>query len=97
MAHIDHMTAPLAIRFGDGTEKVVAHCFPHTLGLLYLDIFWHQSSPEQAAHLIKGKISGDGPWKIGDAVIRVLGCNHTDPQLQSQYAPWKEHLENNGH
>ena len=35
------VTAPLALRcIGDET-KVIAACFPHPLGLLYLETFWH--------------------------------------------------------
>lgn len=96
MAAIEDVTAPLVIRFGDGTERVVAHCFPHPSGLLYLDLFWHQGTPDSAAHLLRGQLLGEGPWRIGDAVVRVLGCHHTDPQLQAQYLPWKEYLEQHG-
>ncbi len=96
MAHIDQVTAPLVIRFADGREKVVAACFPHPRGLLYLDLFWHQTSPDKAAHLIDGEFSGDGPWRVGDARIRVLGCHHTDPHLQDQFAPWQAYLQERG-
>jgi len=93
MARIETVTAPLVIRFADGAEKVVAKCFPHRLGLLYLDLFWHQQSPQEAAHLVRGTLRGEGPWRIGDVTIRVLGCHNTDPHLQDQYLPWKEYLE----
>lgn len=96
MAAIEDVTAPLVIRFSDGTEKVVAHCFPHPSGLLYLDLFWHQSTPDDSAHLIHGQLQGDGPWKVNGAVIRVLGCHNTDPELQVQYLPWRQYLEQQG-
>lgn len=96
MAAIEDVTAPLVIRFANGTEQVVAHCFPHPRGLLYLDLFWHERTPEEAAHLLRGQLRGDGPWRVEDAVIRVLGCHNTDPHLQSQYLPWKEYLEQQG-
>ena len=95
------MTAPLVIRFADGSEKVVAHCFPHPLGLLYLDLFWNLATPDEAAHLVRGKLQGDGPWKVEDnsgttrASVRVLGCQHTDPALHPHYQPWKAWLESN--
>ena len=101
MAGIDEMTAPLVIRFSDGSEKVTAHCFPHPLGLLYLDPFWNLNTPDEAAHLVHGTLEGDGPWKITDecgktlASVRVLGCQNTDPELQTHYQPWKAWLENN--
>lgn len=93
MAQIESVTTPLVIKFSDGNERVVAACFPHPKGLLYLDLFWHHSTPDQAAHLLPGTLSGEGPWRIGDNLIRVLGCHHTDPALQLQYLPWKEYLE----
>jgi len=101
MANIDEMTAPLVIRFADGSEQITAHCFPHPLGLLYLDPFWNLSSPDEAAHLVRGRLEGDGPWKSSDedgktlASVRVLGCQNTDPHLHPHYQPWKAWLENN--
>ncbi|WP_456444419.1 hypothetical protein [Thiolapillus sp.] len=92
MAHIDTVTAPLIIRFSQKEEKVVARAFPHPLGLVYLDLFWHLSTPDQAAHLIRGQLQGDGPWRVGDARIRILGCASTDPHLQEQYVPWRDYL-----
>ena len=46
--------------------------------------------------LLPGALTGEGPWRIGDAVIRVLGCQNTDPHLQGQYLPWKAYLEQHG-
>ncbi|WP_296698517.1 hypothetical protein [Thiocapsa sp. UBA6158] len=37
MADIFSVTAPLALRCPDGTRKVIAACFPHSRGLLYLE------------------------------------------------------------
>lgn len=96
MAHLETVTTPLVVRRADGSEKVVAACFPHPLGALYLDLFWHLSSPDEAAHLLTGKLSGEGPWRVGDAVIRTLGCHHTDPHLQDQITPWRDYLEQQG-
>ncbi|MCB1723510.1 MAG: hypothetical protein KDJ39_07430 [Gammaproteobacteria bacterium] len=92
MPAIDSVTAPLVLRHADGNEQLVAACFPHPLGLLYLDLYWHRSGPEHAAHLIRGALSGDGPWRIGDARLRVLGCHNTDPHLQASFAAWQRYL-----
>lgn len=89
------MTAPLVLRDDDGSEKLVAACFPHPMGLLYLDLFWHLKKPDEAAHLIKGELTGKGPWKIGGTVIRVLGCQHTDPHLQNAFSQWRDYLQQN--
>lgn len=96
MAAIETVTAPLVIRFSDDHEQVIAAAFPHPAGLLYLDLFWHLRKPDQAAHLLRGELRGDGPWRIGDAVIRVLGCHNTDPHLQDQFQPWNRYLEEQG-
>ena len=93
MADIFSVTAPLALRCPDGTRKVIAACFPHSRGLLYLDPFWHRRTPREAAHLIEGELQGEGPWKIGTCVISVLGCHGTDPDLAAAYAQWRAYLE----
>ncbi|HHH12981.1 MAG TPA: hypothetical protein ENJ98_01980 [Thiolapillus brandeum] len=96
MARIETVTAPLVVRYADGREQVVARAFPHPRGLVVLDLFWHQSTPDRAAHLLEGELTGEGPWRVGKAVIRVLGCHHTDPHLQEQFLPWKRYLEAHG-
>ncbi len=96
MARLETVTAPLVIRFSDGSEKVVSRAFPHPEGVVYLDLFWHLKSPAEAAHLLPGELRGEGPWRVGEALIRVLGCANTDPHLQEQFLPWKEYLEREG-
>lgn len=96
MADLFTVTAPLALRHPDGGEQVIAACFPHPSGILYLDCFWHQSTPNQAAHLIRGELRGEGPWRIGDTIIRVLGCQNTDPHLAGPYAQWRDYLRTCG-
>ncbi len=93
MPSIESVTAPMAILFDDGSKKLAAACFQHQLGLLYLDTFWHVKKPDEAAHVIKGKLKGEGPWRINNATIRVLGCQNTDPELQSEYQNWQEYLQ----
>lgn len=96
MADLFTVTAPLALRCPDGLRKVLAACFPHPVGLLYFDTFWHLSTPDQAAHLIRGELVGDGPWKIGGCVITVLGCHNTDPDLAEPFARWRDYLQGPG-
>lgn len=92
MPAIDSVTAPLVLRHPDGREQLVAACFPHPAGLLYLDLYWHQAGPATAAHLLHGELRGDGPWRVGDARLRVLGCHHTDPHLQASFTAWQQYL-----
>ena len=93
MPSIESVTAPMAILFDDGSKKLAAACFQHQLGLLYLDTFWHIKKPAEAAHVIKGELKGEGPWRINNATIRVLGCHNTDPELQTEYQNWQEYLQ----
>lgn len=88
------VTAPLALRWRTtGETKVVAACFPHPKGLLVMDLFWHLSTPAQAAHLLRGDLRGEGPWRIGDCIISVLGCQDTDPDLADAFARWNTYLQ----
>lgn len=92
MPAIESVTAPLAILFDDGSKILAAACFPHKLGLMYLDTWWHLKKPDEAAHIIKGELKGEGPWRIANATVRVLGCQNTDPELQAEYYNWQEYL-----
>lgn len=96
MAAIDAITAPLVLRHPDGQEQLIAACFPHPAGLLYLDLYWHLSTPQQAAHLVRGELRGEGPWRVGDVRLRVLGCQHTDPHLQAAWHAWQQYLQHQG-
>jgi hypothetical protein len=96
MPAIETVTAPIVLRHPDGSEQLVAACFPHPDGLLYLDLFWHRSTPREAAHLLRGELRGDGPWRVGDARLRVLGCHNTDPHLQVDFVRWQAYLRDHG-
>ena len=93
MPKIEEVTVPLVIHFPEGDPKVVAACFPHPKGVIYLDTFWHLSTPSQAAHLIHGKLKGEGPWRVGQHTIRVLGCHGSDPELQHEFTAWNQYLQ----
>ena len=92
MADLFSVTAPLLIRRPDGISAVMAERFPHPQGLLYFDLFWNLGDTTQTVHFIEGEITGDGPWKVGGAVVRVLGCHGTDAELAEDYAQWTLYL-----
>lgn len=93
MAQLFSMTSPLMIRTPQGEERVIAEIFPHPEGIVYFDLYWHLAQPEETIHLIKGTLSGEGPWKIGDHVINVLGCHGTNAELASAYQDWQTYLQ----
>jgi hypothetical protein len=93
MADLFSITAPLMIRNPQGEEQVVAEIFPHPNGVVYFDVYWHLGQPEETIHLVEGTLSGEGPWKIGEYVINVLGCHGTNAQLATAYQQWQTYLQ----
>ena len=92
MADLFSMKAPLMIRFANGDKHIMAEYFRHPEGLLFFDVFWNQSD-DSAIHLVKGEYKGEGPWKVGDAVISVLGCHGSDPELASLFSEWQTFMQ----
>lgn len=96
MADLFSVTAPLLIRLPSGESHVMAERFPHADGLVYFDLFWHLGDPGRTVHRVEGPIQGDGPWKVGDAVVRVLGCHGTDGELARRFDEWRLYLADYG-
>lgn len=92
MADLFSMTAPLMIRFPDGEKHIMAEYFPHPDGLLFFEVFWQQGG-ESAIHRVTGDFKGEGPWKVGDCVINVLGCHGSDPELASLFSEWQTYRQ----
>lgn len=93
MADLFAMKSPLVIRFPDGRKHIMAEYFKHPDGLLYFEVFWHQQAQQAAIHLVRGEYKGEGPWKVGDCVISVLGCHGSDPELASLFSEWQTFLQ----
>jgi hypothetical protein len=90
MANIFTVKSPLAIRFRDGSKKILIELFPREDGAVGFELGWEQSkTPDPYIQVIEGDLKGEGPWKIGDAVLTVLGCHGTDAELASEYADWQ--------
>lgn len=96
MATLFSVRAPLLIRLAAGDMHVMAERFAHSRGLVYFDLFWNLGNPYKGVHVVEGIIKGDGPWKIGDAVVRVLGCHGTDGALARRFDEWCAYLNENG-
>lgn len=93
MADLFSMTTPLMVRRPDGKQEVIAEIFPHPQGLVYFDLYWHLGQPEETIHFIQGKVCGEGPWKIGQHVINVLGCHGTNAELATDHQQWQTYLQ----
>jgi hypothetical protein len=93
MADLFSITAPLMMRNPQGQEKILAEIFPHPKGIIYFDLYWHLRQPEDTIHLVEGTISGEGPWKIADYVINVLGCHGTNADLATSHQQWQTYLQ----
>jgi hypothetical protein len=96
MADLFSVTAPLAIRFRDGSRQIMIERIPYRDGLLFLPPFWNETGIASALRFVGGPLRGDGPWKVGDAVVTVLGCHGSDPELAAQFAAWQVCLEQSG-
>lgn len=88
MADIFTVTAPLKVRLPNNELRVIAELFKHPEGLLYFDLLWHMDKA-RGIHLLKGEISGEGPWKIADHIFYVLGCRGTDAELATEFSDWQ--------
>ena len=87
------ITAPLLLRKPNGDKVLIAEIFPHSQGILYMDLYWREFPSSQVVHIIRGRLTGEGPWKIDGNVITVLSCS--DPDLGMAWQDWNAHIEMN--
>jgi hypothetical protein len=92
MTDLFTVTAPLAIRFASGEKQIMIERLAYHDGLLFLPTFWTETGIDNALRFVAGPIKGDGPWKVGDAVVTVLACHGTDAALANEFACWQSHL-----
>ncbi|MCB1734522.1 MAG: hypothetical protein H6981_15400 [Gammaproteobacteria bacterium] len=86
------VTAPLMIRSADGGEHVIAELFEHPLGILWFEPYWHLGDPKTTLHLVEGEVRGEGPWRVADHILNVLGCHGTNAELAIGFERWREFL-----
>lgn len=96
MADLFSVTAPLLIRFPDASRDVMVDCLPHAGGLVYFRPFWDRMPLAEGVRFVAGEVRGEGPWKVGDSVVTVLGCRGTDPEQAAEYAEWQLYREQIG-
>ena len=96
MADLFTVTAALAIRFASGEKQIMIERLAYQDGLLFLPTFWTESGIDKALRFVAGPIKGDGPWKVGDAVVTVLACHGTDAELANDFSCWQTYLSQIG-
>lgn len=89
MADIFTVTSPMLARYPDGTQVTIAEIFQHKSGLVFVSPFWLDSGQPEA-HLLSGEVKGEGPWKVGDVIIRLLSC--ADIEQKMQWSEWEQFL-----
>ncbi len=95
MADLFSVTAPLRIQVAKKNLYVIAECYPHPRGLVYLDLYWNEliTTSNACIHLIEAELKGEGPWKIANNVIHVLGCHGTNAELAADHANWLDYCQ----
>jgi hypothetical protein len=93
MADLFSVTAPLTIRCPSGSPKVMLERFRHPDGLLFFELYWERLDGTRRVHLIEGEVRGEGPWKVGDCVVTVLGCHGGQPEMAGDFAQWQMEIE----
>ena len=96
MADLFTLRSPLLIRYPDNTRHVMIACFRHPEGVLYFRPYWDQLPGTEGMVVVTGAVKGEGPWKVGDAVVTLLGCQGTHPEQAAEFADWKFYLEQHG-
>lgn len=86
------ITAPLTIQYSDGEKKIIIEKFRHKQGLLFFEPFWHIKGLKECVHLLQGKLTGQGPWKINGHIISVTACQGSDPEIATLLADWQAYL-----
>ncbi len=79
---------PLAIRIDEVNDRVMAEAFVVPGGLAFADVYWREAAGRHPFHFIQGEITGDGPWRIGSAEVRVI--DHGDHRA-AEWNRWAEY------
>jgi len=76
---------PVVIHVREGVERVVGEIFEHPDGIVFADVGY--CAPMQSGHpyhVVEGTVTGDGPWKVGKAEIRIA----TDAEVY--FEEWRQ-------
>lgn len=86
---------PLLIKLPNGDCFPAAEIFRHPLGAVAFEINWCNAPRLHPVHVIEGEIVGNGPWSIGEALIRELNlAGLDDERYWQQWNHWQDFLLN---
>ncbi len=82
---------PLVVEIGEN-RRTVAEIFPAANGVVFFDAGWTMNDSGHPIHVIEGKITGSGPWRVGEARIRLM--TEDDPQdWWQEWRDWREAIK----
>jgi len=93
MADLFSIKSPLLVCYPNGEKHVVAHISPREHGVAYLVPWWLAVEPPGMFE-VDGDIQGEGPWKIGNVVIRLMSCG--DAEESMYWNQWQQYLAGSG-
>ena len=74
-----------------GGWRVISSMVEYDGGIAFADLFWSEPSYSgHPFHIVEGKITGEGPWKVGDTEIRRIRQKDgsTAPDDWNRYMDW---------
>ena len=77
---------PLLVKTPQGGERAAGYVFLFSGGVIYVDTGFGLVLG-QHFHAVQGEVTGDGPWKVGDAEVSILV--EADPL----HAAWKQYRD----
>lgn len=81
---------PLAVRIDGDNDRIMAEAFVVPGGVSFVDVYWRLSLGTTPFHMLRGTVTGDGPWRVGSAEIRVI--DHGDPRA-SEWNRWRAYRQ----
>ncbi len=63
---------PLVVEHPIGGTRYIAELFIVKAGVCFLDVGWWGDCSSHPVHLVTGPVTGDGPWRVGNSIIREL-------------------------
>lgn len=80
---------------GDGENvRIIGEVFDHADGIVFADTeFCDPIATSHVYHVVKGRVTGNDPWRVGVAVIRSIG---DDDDRWLEWREWQKQREKIG-